>query len=168
MIITQEEMKFEIEEAIENSPYSKKEVAMNIGTRESNISNLLSPKRNIAIGLLQDVVKFLNNYHLQMKAAEFCLDLKLLPISNFTDMPQIERFGAIKEENERKQMETDRFNTIMSKLSSEWTIEDIQFMEAYDKELVEEANKEYSYHISIAQKIEERKQQNEYIIANAN
>lgn len=140
-----EEMKYEIAEAIERNGLAKNYIASQIGCTPSAISYLLSLDHDIPLNLLSDLTKFLDDFKLKCKAVEFFADFDLMPEINYIDMPQQEFFSSVKEEHDRKKLENDDFNLIMSKPVEEWDDEDIAFMKSYRKELYEEAVQEFSY-----------------------
>lgn len=148
--MSQDEMRTAISEAIENSGYQVSYIASQISTSPSNLSNILNPKRNIPLSLLQSLMFFLEDEVFTAKAIEYFSNKKIMP-KNITKIPAMQFIAAEKEELERKELEGATFKKIISQPIESWSSEDIEFMKNYDKELSEEVISENGYHSMLSE-----------------
>lgn len=143
--MNQKEIKIATNEAIERCGMKKDYIAYTLHVKPTAVSNWLSEGRNFPLQNLSDVAKLLNDDFFSYQVAEYVTGTKLLPDNAVATMvTQNAYFASIKEENDRKELETQKFLTIMAKMPN-LNDEEIGFMEIYLKEHEEENQQELVY-----------------------
>lgn len=150
---SQDNLKLELERALNRQDLRHADLAIMLHTRSSSVSNWLGEtNRPIPVDRIFQITRVIGDFRFACVAFEFFTGFKLISESGYADDPLAQHVFADKEERERMALE-DSYKLAISKRKDSRTKEDLEVITSWKKERIEELRAEFSEFAILEQKI---------------